>query len=80
MTADVYPFDSAFLSRVATRIVNEVAGHQPVGLRLCEQAAGDDRVAVGAPRPESLSRDRYDLSAASLPAPRPRRRPAAMMK
>ena len=26
MTADVYPFDSAFLSRVATRIVNEVAG------------------------------------------------------
>ena len=26
MTADVFPFDSAFLSRVATRIVNEVAG------------------------------------------------------
>ncbi len=26
MTADVYPFDGAFLSRVATRIVNEVAG------------------------------------------------------
>ncbi len=26
MTADVYPFDSAFLSKVATRIVNEVAG------------------------------------------------------
>ncbi len=26
MTADVYPFDSAFLSRVATRIVNEVPG------------------------------------------------------
>ena len=26
MTADVYPFESAFLSRVATRIVNEVAG------------------------------------------------------
>ena len=26
MTADVYPFDSAFLSNVATRIVNEVAG------------------------------------------------------
>jgi len=26
MTADVYPFDSAFLSRVATRIVNEVRG------------------------------------------------------
>ncbi len=26
MTADVYPFDAAFLSRVATRIVNEVPG------------------------------------------------------
>ena len=26
MTADVYPFDSAFLSRVATRIINEVQG------------------------------------------------------
>ncbi len=26
MTADVYPFDSSFLSRVATRIVNEVSG------------------------------------------------------
>jgi GMP synthase (glutamine-hydrolysing) len=26
MTADVYPFDSVFLSRVATRIVNEVPG------------------------------------------------------
>jgi GMP synthase (glutamine-hydrolysing) len=26
MTADVYPFDAAFLSRVATRIVNEVRG------------------------------------------------------
>jgi len=26
MTADVYPFESAFLSRVATRIINEVKG------------------------------------------------------
>jgi GMP synthase (glutamine-hydrolysing) len=26
MTADVYPFDSSFLSRVATRIINEVRG------------------------------------------------------
>ncbi|MEE4154984.1 MAG: hypothetical protein V2I27_12555, partial [Erythrobacter sp.] len=26
MTADVYPFDAAFLGRVATRIVNEVKG------------------------------------------------------
>ena len=46
MTADVYPFESAFLSRVATRIVNEVAGHQPRGLRLYVEAAGHDRVGV----------------------------------
>ena len=26
MTADIYPFDADFLSRVATRIVNEVQG------------------------------------------------------
>jgi GMP synthase (glutamine-hydrolysing) len=26
MTADVYPFDASFLTRVATRIVNEVKG------------------------------------------------------
>ena len=26
MTADIYPFDASFLARVATRIVNEVAG------------------------------------------------------
>jgi GMP synthase (glutamine-hydrolysing) len=26
MTADVYPFDMAFLARVAIRIVNEVRG------------------------------------------------------
>jgi GMP synthase (glutamine-hydrolysing) len=26
MTADIYPFDAGFLSRVATRIVNEVKG------------------------------------------------------
>jgi hypothetical protein len=26
MTADVYPFDMAFLGRVATRIINEVKG------------------------------------------------------
>ena len=46
MTADIYPFDAAFLSRVATRIVNEVRGHQPGGLRLYVEAAGDDRVGV----------------------------------
>jgi GMP synthase (glutamine-hydrolysing) len=26
MTADIYPFESAFLSRVSTRIINEVRG------------------------------------------------------
>jgi GMP synthase (glutamine-hydrolysing) len=26
MTADIYPFDASFLSRVATRIINEVKG------------------------------------------------------
>ena len=46
MTADIYPFDAAFLSRVATRIVNEVQGHQPRGLRLYVEAAGHDRVGV----------------------------------
>ena len=33
MTADFYPFDMDFLGRVATRIINEVQGHQPRGLR-----------------------------------------------
>ena len=33
MTADYYPFDHAFLGRVATRIINEVPRHQPGGLR-----------------------------------------------
>ena len=30
MTADVYPFDMAFLTRVANRMVNEVRGINPV--------------------------------------------------
>ena len=46
MTADYYPFEHGFLGRVATRIVNEVARHQPRGLRRDEQAAGHDRVGV----------------------------------
>ena len=49
MTADIYPFDAAFLSRVATRIVNEVQGHQPGGLRLYVEAAGHDRVGIAKP-------------------------------
>ena len=46
MTADIYPFDAEFLSRVATRIVNEVQRHQPRRLRLHLEAARHDRVGV----------------------------------
>jgi hypothetical protein len=46
MTADFYPFDIAFLGRVATRIINEVKGHQPRHLRHHLEAARDDRVGV----------------------------------
>jgi GMP synthase (glutamine-hydrolysing) len=34
MTADYYPFDHAFLGRVANRIINEVRGIDRVGLPL----------------------------------------------
>jgi hypothetical protein len=37
----------AFLGHVATRIINEVKGGEPGGLRRDVEAAGDDRVAVG---------------------------------
>jgi hypothetical protein len=48
MTADIYPFDMhAFLGRAATRIINEVKGHQPRGLRRMHvEAAGHDRVGM----------------------------------
>ena len=47
MTADIYPVRPATsCSRVATRIVNEVQGHQPRGLRLYVEAAGHDRVGM----------------------------------
>ena len=46
MTADFYPFDMSFLARAATRIINEVQGRQPGGLRRDQQAAGDDRVGM----------------------------------
>ena len=46
MTADYYPFEHAFLGRVANRIINEVRGHQPGDLRHHVEAAGDDRVGV----------------------------------
>jgi GMP synthase (glutamine-hydrolysing) len=41
MTADIYPFDAAFLSRVATRIINEVKGINRVVYGLHQQAAGE---------------------------------------
>ena len=46
MTADFYPFDMAFLGRVATRIINEVKGINRVVYDITSQAAGDDRVGV----------------------------------
>ena len=46
MTADFYPFDMKFLGETATRIINEVQGRQPGGLRRDVKAAGDDRVGV----------------------------------
>ena len=58
MTADFYPFDMAFLGRAATRIINEVQGHQPRRLRRDLEAARHDRVGVslsrsGPHRPEA---------------------------
>ena len=46
MTADWYPFDPAFLARVSTRLINEVKGRQPGGLRHQLQAPRHDRVGV----------------------------------
>jgi len=46
MTADFYPFDMKFLGHVATRIIKEVEGREPGGVRRDEQAAGDDRMGV----------------------------------
>jgi GMP synthase (glutamine-hydrolysing) len=42
MTADFYPFDMGFIGAVATRIINEVKGGEPRGVRRDQQAAGDD--------------------------------------
>ena len=50
MTADYYHFDHEFLSRTATRIINEVKGIKPGGLRHHFQAAGNHRVGVGSHR------------------------------
>jgi GMP synthase PP-ATPase subunit len=46
MMAEFYPSDMKFLGQVATRIVNEVNGREPRGVRRDEHAAGDDRVGV----------------------------------
>ena len=50
MTADFYPYDMSFLGAVATRIVNEVKGVNRVVYDVTCEAAGDDRVGVGAGR------------------------------
>ncbi|MGY3421945.1 GMP synthase (glutamine-hydrolyzing) [Bradyrhizobium sp. F1.13.4] len=42
MTADFYQFDMKFLGETATRIINEVKGVNPGGVRRDQQAAWDD--------------------------------------
>ena len=49
MTADYYPFTHDFLGETATRIINEVRGHQPGDLRHDLEASGNDRVGMTAP-------------------------------
>jgi GMP synthase (glutamine-hydrolysing) len=50
MTADWYPFPHDVLARISTRIINEVDGINRVCYDISLQAAGDDRVGVGALR------------------------------
>jgi hypothetical protein len=61
MTADWSPLPYELLGRVANRIVNEVRGGEPCGLRRDEQAAGDNRVGVktGAIGPHSRLGDSW---------------------
>jgi GMP synthase (glutamine-hydrolysing) len=40
MTADYYPFDHAFLGRVANRIINEVHGINPVTCDITSKPSG----------------------------------------
>jgi GMP synthase C terminal domain len=51
MTADFYPFEMAFIGKVATRIINEVKGVNRVVYDVTSKPPGDDRVGVrgGAP-------------------------------
>ena len=46
MTADWAELPYELLQEVSTRIINEVRGRQPRGLRHQQQAAGHDRVGV----------------------------------
>jgi hypothetical protein len=61
MTADFFHFDMAFLGRVANRIVNQGARHQPGHLRRHLQAARHDRV--------GLKRKRQQCRLYLLPGP-----------
>ena len=47
MTADWSHLPYELLARISTRIINEVQGREPRGVRHQQQAAGDDRVGVG---------------------------------
>ena len=61
MTADYYPFDHAFLGRVADAHHQRGAGDQPGDVRHHEQAAGDDRVGVIGPLMPARPKYEYDL-------------------
>ncbi len=56
MTADWSPLPYELLGRVANRIVNEVQGRQPRGLRRHQQAPGDDRVGIERPPDRTIAR------------------------
>ena len=62
MTADYYPFEHAFLARIATRIVNEVRGINRVVYDMTSQAARHDRVGViqRGSRHRELAVERFD--------------------
>jgi hypothetical protein len=53
MTADFYPFDMAFIGKVATRIINEVKGVNRVVYDVTSKPARHDGVGVGTETPEA---------------------------